>query len=104
MGDVAKAALDDYRSAPIDERLRAALGFVAKLTADPAGLEPADLAPLRAVGICDAAIEEIIEVAFVFNVVDRLADALDFPLSTERELSWIARLLTKAGYEEAGVL
>ena len=72
-----------------------------KATKDPAGLGPSDLEPLRAAGVSDEALEEAIEVAFVFNVIDRLADAFDFPLSTEGELRWIVRLLSKLGYEAA---
>ena len=104
MGDLVEAVLDDYQSAPIDGRMRAMLAFLDKATPDPSGLEPADLEPLRAAGLSDAAIEEAIEVAFVFNVIDRLADAFGYPISNEGELRWITRFLTTRGAYEHAVL
>ena len=86
MGVLIEAVLDDYQRAPIDARLRAMLAFLDKGTPDPSGLGPADIESLRAVGLSDAAIEEAIEIAFVFNVIDRLADAFDYPISDEVEL------------------
>ena len=68
LGADARAALDDWRTAPIDERLRATLGFLRKMTLEPEHLGPADAEALRAAGVTDAAIEEAIEVAFLFNV------------------------------------
>ena len=57
-----KAALDNWRTAPIDSRLRATLGFLEKLTLHPNDVRAADVAPLRAVGVSDVAIEDAINV------------------------------------------
>jgi uncharacterized peroxidase-related enzyme len=72
------SALEDWRSATIDERLRAALGFIEKLTLTPDGVTAADIIPLRAAGLSDAAIEDAIHVCTLFQVYDRLADSFDF--------------------------
>jgi alkylhydroperoxidase family enzyme len=93
-----RAALEDWRTAPIDDRLRAALGFLEKLTLRPAELGRADVAMLRAAGCDDAAIEEAIAVATVFNVIDRLADAFDFRLPGEADLKLASRVLLRVGY------
>jgi alkylhydroperoxidase family enzyme len=99
MGEAAKAALEDWRSAPISERVRATLGFLRKMTLEPEQLEVGDVEALRELGISDAAIEEAIEVAFSFNIIDRLADAFDFQVSSEAELVWVVRILLKLGYK-----
>jgi len=72
--------LADWRTAPVDPKVRATLGFLEKLTLAPAELRPADVEPLRRAGVSDAAIEDAIHVCVLFNVYDRLADSLTFHL------------------------
>lgn len=92
------AVLDDWRTAPVDEKLRATLGFLEKLTLSPADVGPADVESLRLMGVTDQAIEEAIYVCFLFNVVDRLADAFDFTLPSANETKRVARFLFNFGY------
>jgi alkylhydroperoxidase family enzyme len=98
-----RAALDDWRTAPIDERLRAALGFLEVLTLRPEEVNAAGVAALHAAGLSDRAIEEAIAVAMVFNVIDRLADAFDFELPRERDLKLMQRMLLTVGYARVSV-
>ena len=98
-----QAVLADYRTAPIPDKLRAMLAFLEKQTILPEELNADDIAKLRAVGLDDAAIESAMYVAFVFNVMDRLADAFDFKVNDSRGLKWVARILLKVGYG-AGVV
>ena len=93
-----QAALDDWRTAPIDEPLRAMLGFLEKLTLDPEAVTAADVRPLRALGLSDSAIEDAIHVCVLFNVYDRLADALEFDIPDERGFEMSATMLLKRGY------
>jgi uncharacterized peroxidase-related enzyme len=72
------AVLNDWHTAPISERLRAMLAFLEKLTVTPAEVGPDDIAPLKAAGINDRAVEEALYVCFLFNMIDRFADAFDF--------------------------
>src|SRR6188474_2073430 len=97
------AILTDHTTAPIDEKLRATLTFLEKLTLRPAEVTALDLEPVRAAGVSDIALEEAIYVCFLFNVIDRIADTLDFPLSDARGLPWVARILFHAGYGGASV-
>lgn len=97
------AILRDYRTAPIDERLRATLGFLEKLTLKPDEVTAADMAPARAAGLSDAAIEEAIRVCFLFCLIDKIADALDFALPTPRSLRWVGRILLRIGYQAASL-
>jgi uncharacterized peroxidase-related enzyme len=98
-----KAVLADPETAPINERLRAALRFLRKLTLEPAAVGADDVRALHAVGLSDAAIEEAVYVATMFNTIDRLADAFDFKPSDERGLRWVARILLKVGYGAGSV-
>ena len=101
--DLVHAALADWRTAPIEERLRAMLGFLEKLTRTPEEVDPRDIAPLRAAGLSERAIREAIYVCFLFSVMDRLADAFDFTLPTAKTTSRVARLLYRMGYGAASL-
>lgn len=90
--------LADWRTAPLDPKLRATLGFLEKLTLAPADVRPADVAPLRAAGVSDDAIEDAIQVCALFNILDRLADSLSFYLPGPDGYAASARSLMKRGY------
>jgi len=96
--------LADWRTAPVDPKVRAALGLLEKLTLAPADVRPADLAPLRAAGVSDEAIEsdeaveDAIQVCVLFNIYDRLADSLSFHLPGPDGYAASGRSLMKRGY------
>jgi len=92
------AVLDDWRTAPISEQLRVTLGFLERLTLSPAEVRPADVAPLRAAGVSDRAIEDAIQVCALFNLIDRVADALDFEVPSPESFAQSAEMLLKRGY------
>jgi len=98
-----RAVLADPETAPIDERLRATLRFLRKLTLEPNAVGGDDVRALHAAGVEDAAIEEAAYVATMFNVIDRLADAFDFRPNDARGLRWVARVLLRAGYGAGSV-
>ena len=90
--------LADWRTAPIDPKMRATLGFLEKLTLTPADVRPADVLPLRAAGVSDEAIEDAIQVCVLFNIYDRLADALGWHLPGPDGYAASGRSLMKRGY------
>jgi len=90
--------LADWRTAPVDPKVRATLGFLEKLTLAPAELRPADVEPLRRAGVSDAAIEDAIHVCVLFNVYDRLADSLTFHLPGPDGYAASGRSLMERGY------
>jgi alkylhydroperoxidase family enzyme len=90
--------LQDWRTAPIDAKLRAMLGFLEQLTLHPEAVRPADILPLRAAGISDVGIEDAIQVCTLFNVYDRLADALGWYLPDQAGYAASGRNLMKRGY------
>jgi uncharacterized peroxidase-related enzyme len=93
-----QAVLADYRTAPIPEKLRAMLGFLEKLTLQPAEVGPDDMAPLRAAGLSDEEIEDAIHVCANFNVINRIADSLGFDPGTEAIFKKSAQMLLEGGY------
>ena len=93
-----EAVLNDWRTAPIAEKLRVTLGFLEKLTLLPADIGPADVAPLRAAGLSDAAIEDAIHACVLFNIYDRMADSLKFDLPGPAGYAASGRSLMKRGY------
>lgn len=93
-----KAVLDDWRSAPIDAKLRAQLAFLEKLTLQPDDVRPRDIEPLRAAGVSDHAIEDAIQVCALFSIYDRMADSLGWYLPDHAGYAASAHSLMKRGY------
>ena len=90
--------LADWRTAPLDPKLRATLGFLEKLTLAPTEVGPADVKPLRAAGVTDEGVEDAIHVCVLFNIYDRLADSLSFHLPGPDGYAASGRSLMKRGY------
>lgn len=98
-----EAVLENHRAAEISDRLRTTLDFLEKTVLDPRSLSADDVEAMRAAGVEDQAMDDALQVAFVFGIMDRLADAFDFEISDERALKWIARMLLNAGYGGASI-
>jgi uncharacterized peroxidase-related enzyme len=98
-----KAVIADFDSAPLEERMRAMLRFLKKLTLEPGAVSADDIRPLHASGLTDDAIEEAVYVATCFNIMDRLADAFGFTVNDAHGLRWVARILLKVGYGAGSV-
>ena len=74
--------LDDLDSAPVDERVRATLRALARLTLDPENFGEEQLADARAAGVSDRALADAVGVCALFNIATRCADALAFDVTT----------------------
>lgn len=94
-----QAVLADYRTAPIPEKLRAMLGFLEKLTLQPAEVGPDDAVPLRAAGLSDEEIESAVQVCTLFNIINRVADSLGFETTDRKGYDASARRLLSVGYK-----
>lgn len=90
--------LNDWRTAAIGTKLRAQLEFLEKLTLRPDAVRPRDIEPLRAAGLSDQAIEDAIQVCTLFNIYDRLADALGWYLPGPDGYAASGRSLLQRGY------
>jgi alkylhydroperoxidase family enzyme len=74
------------------------LGYLEQLVLNPQQLSRADIVALRAAGVSDTAIREANYVAFLFGVMDRLADSLDFAIPTAAQARKDGEFLYRNGY------
>ncbi|MDP9342276.1 MAG: hypothetical protein M3Q23_09330 [Actinomycetota bacterium] len=95
---------EDYRTAPVPDGLRAALGFVRKMTLTPGELGPDDARAVLEAGVGEQALIEAITVSFHFNLIDRVADSLGFDQRSPEEHLEGAKSLLKYGYKFPGPL
>ena len=63
----------NYRTVALSVQERAIADFAVKITEEPGKLEPADLQKLRDVGLSDAKIFYVIELAALYNFTNRVA-------------------------------
>ena len=100
LGDsVVDAALADWRTAPVEERVRATLGLLEKVTLTPESVGKDDVAPLRALGVSRQAVEDALVVCFCFNLIDRLADAFGWHVPDKKGFAASATALLRQGYK-----
>ena len=90
--------LDDYRTAPIDEKLRAMLGLLETFTLHPEQLSASGIRAVLATGVTREAVREAFYVAFLFNTYDRLADTLGWELPEQGYYAKAGQFLLKKGY------
>ena len=96
--DVVDAVLVDYRSAPISERLKAALEFIEKVTKAPDEVTAADARPAMRNGISRDELEDAAAIAALFAIVTRYANALDFDIPSPSDFDKAAGTLLRRGY------
>lgn len=90
--------LDDWRTADVEPRLKAMLGFLEKLTLQPDTIGPADVEALRAAGVDDDAYRDAVYVAFLFNTITRIADSLGWDIPEDAGFEASATMLLSRGY------
>ena len=92
-----QAVLDDWTTADIPERTRAALRLLEAMTKHPHDIDSDFVAALYADGLDEDSIEEAANVGFHFNLINRIADAFDFPLLDAETKAKQAKILNTAG-------
>lgn len=70
---------DGWRAVQLNVRQRVICEFAEKLTRAPAEMTDADTKSLREVGLEDAGILDVVQVASYFNYINRVADAIGVP-------------------------
>jgi len=91
------AVLDNIDTAPIDERLRATLRMLRKLSAEHS-VSADDMRALLAAGVSRPQIEDALAVAFAFNTITRLAEAFGFVVPSAGAMDAGAKFLLARGY------
>jgi hypothetical protein len=92
------AALDDLDTAPIDERLRATLRMLGKLSREHS-IGTGDIHAVLDAGVSPHEIEDALAVCLVFNITARLANAFDFDIPSAAAMDAGARHLLRRGYK-----
>jgi alkylhydroperoxidase family enzyme len=82
-----QAVRRDWRDAPVDERLRATLGFLETLTLVPEDLTVGDAQAVLATGVSEDALVDAIHIAALFNMIVRLADSFGWHVPADAELA-----------------
>jgi alkylhydroperoxidase family enzyme len=59
---------------------------------------PADVSPLRAAGLSERAIEDALYIGALFDIIVRVADAMDAQVSSTDYAGRVARSLRRFGY------
>ena len=77
----------DWREAELSDRQHALCTYADKLTRTPGAMTEDDLGPLRAVGLKDRDILDLVQVVSYFNYINRVADGLGVP----NEPEWTSR-------------
>jgi alkylhydroperoxidase family enzyme len=93
-----EAALDDWRTAPVSEKVRATLGFLEKVALTPDEVTPEDADRVRAAGVSDEAIQDALHVCYLFSIYTRMADALGFAVPGKDEWGFSVWFLLRVGY------
>lgn len=96
--DIVQAVIQDWRTAPVNEKVRATLGFLEKLTRTPDLVSQDDIIAMKEAGVSRRGIEEAIYVCFVFSTINRLANSFDFELANEKSLNRVGFVLYNLGY------
>lgn len=78
--EVIQQLYDEGLTTQLEPRQRAIVDFVAKLTREPRAVTPADLRPLRAVGLDDLQIHDLIHAVAMFANANRLMQTLGEPV------------------------
>jgi alkylhydroperoxidase family enzyme len=96
--ELTRKVLEDHTTAPIEDKLRAALTLLEKMTKAPDALSPDDVRPVLALGVSRRAIIDALYVGFLFNVYDRLADTLGWEVPSAEAFDAGAKARLTRGY------
>lgn len=96
--DIDPDVLDNWREAGLGAKVTAMLGLLEKLTGDPEAVTASDVQTARDAGVSEAAMVDAFYVGFVFNVVNRLANAFGYEHADDVDRAKKARALHLTGY------
>ena len=85
--ETAELIFRDLTEAKLSERLQAIFDFAMKLTRNPMALRKDDIGPLRAVGLSNLEIHDLIHASAIFGWANRLMHPLGEAVSANAQLS-----------------
>ena len=83
----------------ISAKAAAMLQLLGKVTLDHEALTAADVEPVLAAGVSPTAIREALDVAWAFNIINRLADSFGFAIGDRASFDASAKFLLSRGYK-----
>lgn len=89
--------LKDWTTADIPDKIRAALKLLEYMTVHPGDIDRELIDELRGSGLDTLAIQEAANVGFHYNLIDRVADAFDFPIPQGVQKQRLAKMLDFTG-------
>jgi len=101
---VDSAMLENWRGASLDPRIAAVFELLEKRAADSDALTTDDIDRVRAAGASDQAISDVFYIAFMFDLVNRLANAFGFTTETAEGARKSAAMLHRLGYRVPRIL
>ena len=91
------AVLDDWTTAEISAKTRGALQLLEFMTIHPQDIDSDFIDELQTTGLNNLAIQEAANVGFHYNLIDRVADAFEFPVPEDVAQKRLARMLNITG-------
>ena len=90
--------LQDFRSAPVTPQIRASVEFLETLTSATSTVTSRDIAALRAAGVSDDGAEMLVNICYIFCIINRIADTLGFDVPSASAMGKAAEMMLKHGY------
>ena len=90
--------LPDWREGGFEPRVAATFELLEKVTLNPNAVGPADIAKVRAAGVSESAIRDALYLCFLFNTINRIANAMDFRWHTDANRMKLAAGLNRIQY------
>ena len=90
--------LAHWQEGRFEPRLAATFELLEKVTRDPDAVDPADVAAVREAGVSDGAISDALYVCFMFSLINRIANAMDFSWRTDADRMRLASALNRIRY------
>ena len=97
-GDVLDDRLTKLDDAEISAQARAMLPLLDAFTLNHGELGPAGVSAVRVAGVSDEAIVDAFYVAYLFNIINRMADALEFEVGSQADFDKSTKSLLGRGY------
>jgi uncharacterized peroxidase-related enzyme len=84
--------------------LLAVLPLLERVSQSPAQITAADIGAVRAAGVPDEAIVDALHVNFIFNCINRLANAFGFAWDSDRQVRLGAKVIHRTSYRLPKIL
>ena len=94
-----EAIMKDIATAPLEDRFRPVFAFVQKLTLTPSKITQADIDAVLGAGWDKQAVEDVIAVCSLFNLMNRLVDGFGFESPGQEQLAGMAKMINLHGYQ-----